>query len=80
MAREDFQFLAGLITSLFPNEIESVYYVAAHKGQRCRGKLYDAYNNERTNLAKTGLLVRRARKVVEKGKIADQVVHDTFTI
>lgn len=51
---------------MFPNEIESVYFVGAHNNQRPRGKLYDAYNNERTSLSKSGLLVRRARKVVAK--------------
>lgn len=65
--REDFLHLASLITTVFPNEIESIYYIGAHNCQRPRGKLYDAYNNERTNLAKSGLLVRRPRKIVLKG-------------
>lgn len=77
MCREDFKQLANLIISLFPNEIESVYYVGAHNSQRPRGKLYDAYNNERSSLSKSGSLIRRVRKVV--GKSSDLQYEHSLT-
>lgn len=59
---EEFNLLAENICVVFPTEVPTTYYLKASEGRRARGKLYDAYNNYRNFLAKSGVITRRAVK------------------
>lgn len=53
--------MATAIIETFDNELELVYYIPGVKKKPAKGKLWDAYNNYRTKLAKVELISRRSR-------------------
>ncbi|XP_055371751.1 uncharacterized protein LOC129618858 [Condylostylus longicornis] len=59
--KEDFERLASYIVKAFPNESKDSYYTKYSTGRLASGKLYDAYTNAKTKLAKKGLIHRRSR-------------------
>lgn len=50
-----------MIVEIFPKEIEGSYYKKYCEGKVASGKLWDAFNNYRSKLAKLGIIKRRAR-------------------
>lgn len=61
LTAEDFDKLSCFIVQKFQTENKSIYYTKANAGMRCRGKLFDAYNNYRNSLAKAGVIQRRQK-------------------
>ncbi|XP_075160623.1 uncharacterized protein LOC142233553 [Haematobia irritans] len=59
LTRADYIYISDLICKLFPQEPKDIYYSPAKFGQKASGKLYDAYNNLRKRLSKSGFLKRR---------------------
>lgn len=53
--------VSAAIVERFPTELASSYYVPSSKGKSSQGKLYDAYNSLRTDLAEVKLITRREK-------------------
>lgn len=69
MSREDFELIASLITSIFPQEITSRFYLRANQGRPATGKLFHSYWNQRQELAKLNLITRNKKTKKVKGII-----------
>lgn len=57
--KDDLLQLSRSIIEVFPSEVRETYYVPFTKGHLAKGKLFDAYNNKRTQLSAAGLINRR---------------------
>lgn len=64
--RAEFMQLAECISEIFPTELKETYYVPFRNGHLPKGKLYDAYNNNRTRLRDAGVIRRRAKWETEQ--------------
>ncbi|XP_073822254.1 uncharacterized protein isoform X2 [Musca autumnalis] len=58
LVKEDFLQLSQFIVEIFPFEIRETYYIPSFKGRLARGKLYDAYHNQKTKLCAAGIITR----------------------
>ncbi|XP_073822260.1 uncharacterized protein [Musca autumnalis] len=58
--KDDFLQLSQTIVEIFPLEIRETYYIPFTNGRLARGKLYDAYNNQKTKLCAAGIITRRS--------------------
>lgn len=67
LQRSDFEKIAAAIVSVFKTECLETFFIPASKGKVAKGKLWDAYNHYRHNLATAGLITRR--KKTSKGKL-----------
>ncbi|XP_013108451.2 uncharacterized protein LOC106087822 [Stomoxys calcitrans] len=83
LSREEFIQLAQYIVEIFPTEVSETYYVPFRNRHLPKGKLYDAYNNNRTRLRAAGVISKREKldteeKVVENSSVDDNEAFQDF--
>ncbi|XP_075159108.1 uncharacterized protein LOC142232255 [Haematobia irritans] len=76
ITREEFIQLTKYIVEIFPSELRETYYVPFAKGQLPKGKLYDAYNNNRTRLRAAGVIRRRAKADPDDSSMDNSTLYD----
>ncbi|XP_075159113.1 uncharacterized protein LOC142232258 isoform X2 [Haematobia irritans] len=75
--KNDFIQLATNIVEIFPTELVETYYVPRTANNAAMGKLFDAYNNCRTQLRQAGLIPKKSER--SPNDLYDSDSQETFT-
>lgn len=67
LSRDDFLSISDLIVIIIPSELAIRYYKKAEHGSAASGKLFNAFHNQRSELAKINVITLRPKTKRLKG-------------